>query len=71
MARNGGPKTLKVAQVEIALPGYPAYSGSIEYLSTEAPPTLDETAIQLHSLVNDIVMSIRKNMPTVDGKELG
>jgi hypothetical protein len=65
----GGPKTVTVAQVEIALPGYPAFSGTVDHLPNEAPPTLDETAIQLHGLVNDIVMSIRKNTPTVDGKE--
>lgn len=61
--------TKVIAQVEIAIPGYPAMNGTVDYLETEKPPSLDEVAIQLHSLVNDIVMSIRKNRPTVDGVE--
>jgi hypothetical protein len=62
-----GPETIAVAQVEIALPGYSPMSGTVDFIPGETPPKLDEVAIQLHSLVNDIVMSIRKGHPTVDG----
>lgn len=61
--------TVTIAQVEIAIPGYPAMSGTVDFIEGEEPPTLDAVAIQLHSLTNDIVMSIRKNKPTVNGVE--
>jgi hypothetical protein len=63
------PKSIPVAQVEINLPGYAPFNGTIDYLEGEKPPNLDEAAIQLHELVNDLVMSIRKNKPTVSGKD--
>lgn len=64
------PEPEIIAQVEIAIPGYPAMNGQIAYVEGEQVPKLDDVAIQLHSLVNDIVMSIRKNKPTVNGKEV-
>lgn len=65
----GKQKGIVIAQIEIAIPGYPAMSGTIDYIEGEQVPKLDDVAIQLHSLANDIVMSIRKNKPTVDGKD--
>lgn len=59
-----------IAQVEIAIPGYPAFNGTVEYVDGETIPKLDDVAIQLHGIVNDIVVSIRKNKPTIDGVEV-
>jgi len=68
MARH---KAVVIAQVEIAIPGYPAMSGTVDYIEGEKAPRLDDVAIQLHDLVNDVVTSIRSNKPTVDGKVVG
>jgi hypothetical protein len=66
-----GPKGIIIAQVEIAIPGYPAFSGTVDYIEGEQVPRLDDVAIQLHGIVNDIVMSIRNNEPTIDGEKKG
>jgi hypothetical protein len=58
-----GPKKIRVAGIEIAHPGYPVMSGELAYPLGDLPPTLDETAIQLHELVNDLIMAIRKAGP--------
>lgn len=54
-----GPHAEIIAQVEIAVPGYTAVSGQIGQVPGEIIE-LDDVAIQLHQLVNDIVMTIRK-----------
>lgn len=54
-----GPEAQIIGQVEIALPGWHAVSGQIAKVPGEAIE-LDNLAIQMHGLVNEIIMEIRK-----------
>ena len=47
-----------IAQIEIAIPGYPAINGQV--VKFEGPYSLDDVAIQLHELANDLVQALRK-----------
>lgn len=58
-----GPAATVIAQVEIALPGYPAMSGVLGVEPGQPMPELDQLAIQLHELVNDLRMHIVKKGP--------
>lgn len=54
-----GPEVETIGQVEIAVPGWYPMSGVIGHLPNETIE-LDDVAIQLHELVNDLVMAVRK-----------
>lgn len=57
-----------VAQVMIQLPGGKPVAGEIAVVAGDSVK-LDEIAINTHGLVNDIVMSLRKNKIVKDGQD--
>lgn len=60
--------TTRIVQVEIALPNAKPVSGELE-IPVGTHVVLDDVAIEIHRLVNDLVQSIRRNKPVVDGKD--
>lgn len=54
-----GPKVTRVAVVEIAIPNYQVMSAELAYAKGEEESDIDRVAIQLHELVNDLIMAIR------------
>lgn len=58
-----GPKATRIAVIEIAHPGYRIMSGEVGFPEGETPPTLDDVAIQIHQLANDLIQAIRKEGP--------
>lgn len=62
------PTNRTIVQIGFDVPGYRPMSAELE-LPEGQTAKLDDVAIQAHSLVNDIVQSIRKNKVVIDGRE--
>ena len=58
-----GPKAKRVVVIEISHPGYKTMSAEIGFPEGETPPTLDDLAIQIHGLTNDLIQEVRKQGP--------
>jgi hypothetical protein len=65
-AAERGPEATIIAQVEIAIPEWPAMSGVIGIPLGEPMPNIDQLSIQVHELVNDLRGAITKKKAEQD-----